>query len=287
MWIITSDAYYSCITLKYIQKAFVRFLLIWEHKAGDGMKGYLSIANEEEEEVQVVAVENEVGFYRGEDIHIFVETEDGEHELGVRDISVSSRRSDGSPIVIRSNEGALSIHNVDNKNPITVRSLRNEIELSKTESTDVTDDCLIELGFAAEVLLTVEDIKSGSETIDAPELDGAGGEIPVQAFVSLLCEHFRRAAHESKSETQRRAQQLLDAVSEHPAEVAGFESARKRLEDELAKMKRMERGAELATDGKFKDEERIQGYESLAHRFEDLYKRSERSNYEKNISTPG
>lgn len=229
------------------------------------MDGYISIADEENE-VQVVAVENEVGFYRGEDHKIFLEKGDGDHELGVRDVTVSSRRSDGPPITIRSNEKSLSIHNNDNTNAITVRSLRDEAKISKDEYKDVRDDCLIELGYTAEVLLTVEESKTGSEEIDTTE-----GTVTVSAYVSALCEHFRRAAHESKSETQRRAQQLLDTISDHPVEGNGFEQAKKRLADELDNMKHM--GDAELDNGKFKDNERIQRYKRLAHRLEDMYMR--------------
>ncbi len=246
---------------------------------GGILNGYISIADEEKEEVRLIEIKNEVGFYRDENKQVVVETKDEKHNLGVRDVSVSGRRDDGPPIAIRSNNGSLSIHNVDNKNPITVHRLQNETELSKSESIDITDDCLIKLGYAAEVLLTVENTKNSSEIIDAPDLDGASGKVPVQALVSALCEHLRRAAHESKSETQRRAQQLLDTVSEHPVGVNGFESAKNHLEDELDKMKRMKRGAELTTDGKFRDNERIQGYERIAHRFEDLYNQSDVINH--------
>jgi len=230
------------------------------------MNGYISIADEENE-VQFVAVENEVGFYRGQDHEIFLEKGNEDHELGVRDVTVSSRRSDGPPITISSNGKSLSIHNKDNANAIKVRSLRDETKISKSEHTTITDDCLIELGYTAEVLLTVEDSKAGSEEIDTTE-----GTVTVSAYVSALCEHFRRAADESKSETQRRAQQLFDTISDHPVEGNGFEQAKNRLADELDNMKHM--GDAELDYGEFKDNERVQRYKRLAHRIEDMYKRN-------------
>ncbi len=240
------------------------------------MKGYLSLVREEGDEVQFVPIETKMGIYRDPDHghEVFLETPEGHQELGFRDPTISSRRSHGPPIMINSTETKLLVHNVDNSNPITVRSLQYELELNRGEQESITDDCIIELGYSTEVLLTVEQTDPDSEMIDASDIEGAGGNITVTAYVSLLCDHFRRAAQESKSETQRRAQQLLDTITGHPAEVQGFEDAKTALENELSEMERMQRGAEITPDDQFASEERVKRYEHLAYRFEDIYQRN-------------
>jgi len=240
------------------------------------MEAYLSATGAVDNELEVVSVEDEVGIYRGPDHKIFLETNESEHELGFRDVSISSRRSSGPPIVIGSDNCGVYVHNVDNRNAITINSLRDSYELFSGDKKSLKQDCLLELGYSTEVLLTLEDKQDNSEGVKTYASDGVHTEITVTAYVSLLCDHLRRSAHESASETQGHLQELFDTVREHPAEISGFDEAKATLEKELKELKKTDglvAGAEITYEGKFSSDERVKRYENLANRFEKLYKR--------------
>lgn len=119
------------------------------------MKGYLS---PEHGGSGAIPLESRAEVYRdpNDGQEIVVETGTAVSPLGVADVTVSRKKGDNAPVVLRSHSESIEIRNQGNSNGVTVRTEGDTQEIDEGFSARVRRDAVIELGYQTELRLTVE-----------------------------------------------------------------------------------------------------------------------------------
>lgn len=119
------------------------------------MRGYLSVSSMDSGRIPV---ESRTAIYRdpGETQQILVETDDKTREIGVADATVSRKKGEDIPVVIKPKEEQIEIHNNCNSNGVTVVSEGEENEVPEGYIETVSSDAEIAIGFQTELQLTTE-----------------------------------------------------------------------------------------------------------------------------------
>jgi hypothetical protein len=209
-----------------------------------------------------------IGVYRQDDgsNEVSVTVGDETHRLGIRDASVSRMRDDGAPVRISRDEDAVEIWNFDNVGDITVSAPGKYIELGKGDRTSISNDCMIEVGYNTELLLTSEIEQAETESKKTSVLK-EDGEITVNAYVGLHCHHFELKSQESVSEALQCGRGLHRVLKDYPVDATGYDELRNRLGRLIEQLEVEDPNDELS-------EERISRHKEIAGEIEQLYSRS-------------
>lgn len=209
--------------------------------------------------VELIEVDDELGVFRREaDDHVLVAPDDDDPvDLGFDDISVSRMREDGAPVRLGVDDDALWVHNVDNASTVYVEQLTTRRELDRGERTTVTDDCVVEPGRHTALRVSLESVAAGAA-------EDAGG-IPVPALVSALCDGFRTASRDSRSEALAYGNRLLGTVREYPVDDHDYDDA---VETLKARVDQLDIG-----EGETINDERRRNNRQIAERIDAVYDR--------------
>jgi len=203
-------------------------------------RAYVSAVGDDAD-VEVIEVDDELGVFRREDAdhRVFVRPAGGDDvDLGVRDVSVSRMREDGAPVRLGVDDDRLWVRNVDNASPVFVDRLTERRTLDRGERTTVADDCVVQPGRHAALRISLE-------AADDDAVTAAGGAdadgIPVPALVSALCDGFRTASRDSRSEALAYGQRLLGTVREYPVDDHEYDDAVETLQARIDQLERSDR----------------------------------------------
>lgn len=119
------------------------------------MRGYLSVA---EADSGSIPLDSRVGIYRdGSGSHsVCASTAQGEHELGVSDVTVSREKNGTPAVVIEPRQSHIEIRNEQNANGVLVAGDGDRVELDKGRTTRIEDTATVRVGFHTKLRLTVE-----------------------------------------------------------------------------------------------------------------------------------
>lgn len=246
------------------------------------MKSYLTPKRDaaHTETVRRIPINGPVSIYRRDDgsHSIMAETEDEVIELGVRDATVSRKKSELPPVELLPDARGVRIRNQNNKNPVRVKTNLGEQQLGEKESTVIDDDCIIELGFTTEIRATVERDRNTLSKEELEEELGMKQEgdimqgVSPTAHVHAIAVNLRKAANESVPECRKYAIELKNFVAEHEVDDSDYEP----VFDELQRVTtRLETKASGALRGSGVDDEWKEEIDLLADRVEKLYGRAD------------
>jgi hypothetical protein len=223
-----------------------------------------------------------VGVYR-DGQQVLVETPEGTDDLGVRDVTVSRKKGGEPPVSFRAVGGGVEIRNhPESTNALTLRQrVGAEQSIEPGETARMTESCVVEVGFNAEVRLTVKQ-GTGRKTLTADEaeqlLDEAaarsgGGGPTLASHARVLAENLRAKRLHSPNDCLQVATEVRDFVEENPLETDSYEEARGSVEGLVEKLD-TKVNSRAALGGDELDEENRERIERVANRVEQLYSRA-------------
>lgn len=119
------------------------------------MRGYLSVPKGDSGRI---SVDSPVKIYRDSerDQEVIARTNQGEYELGVRDVTVSRLKDGTVPVIIAPRQSHIEIKNKCNSNGVTVVCDGDKTELDQGLATTVNDTAKITIGYQTKLRLRVE-----------------------------------------------------------------------------------------------------------------------------------
>ena len=119
------------------------------------MRGYVSVDKSGQGQIPV---DTRTEIYRdpGESERILAETDNQTIPLGVADVTVSRKKGDQAPVVIRPQSEFIEIRNNGNSNGVTVVSDGTTNDVAEGRVETVTRDAKISIGYQTELQLTIE-----------------------------------------------------------------------------------------------------------------------------------
>jgi ElaB/YqjD/DUF883 family membrane-anchored ribosome-binding protein len=248
------------------------------------MRAYLTPLGQVDDQSRQIDMEEgaQVGIYR-DGQQVLVETPRGTKDLGVRDVTVSRKKSGEPSVSFRAVTGEVEIMNhPGSKNSLTLRQqIRDERSIAPGETEQVTESCVVEVGFNTEVRLTIKE-QTGRKTLRADEAEellneaaarSSSGGPTLTSHARVLAENLRAKRHHSPNDCLQVANEVRDFVEENPVETSIYEDVRKSVERVVEKLeaKLSSRAALGGDELAEEDRERI---ERVASRVEGLYSRA-------------
>lgn len=119
------------------------------------MRGYVTIDSSDEGKI---SVESLTEVYRDPDQgeQIVAEADGEVVPLGIADITVSRKKGDTAPVVLKPREDRIEIHNNGNSNGVTVDSKGTEREVAEGRIETVSSDATITIGYQTTLQLTTQ-----------------------------------------------------------------------------------------------------------------------------------
>lgn len=246
------------------------------------MRAYLTPLGQVDDTSRQIDLEEgaRVGVYR-DGQQVVVETPDGREDLGVRDVTVSRRKGDEPPVSFTAVAGAVEIRNhPESTNALTLRRrIGADRSIAPGETDRVTESCVVEVGFNAEIRLT---IKEESKTLTAEEAErlldeaaarSSGGGPTLASHARVLAENLRSKRLQSPNDCLQVATEVRDFVEENPLDTGSYEGTREAVAGLVEKLE-TKVNSRAALGGDELDEENRERVERVASRVEQLYSRA-------------
>lgn len=248
------------------------------------MRAYLTPLGQVDDTSRQIDLEEgaRVGVYR-DGQQVVVETPDGTEDLGVRDVTVSRKKGGEPPVSFRAVGNAVEIRNhPESTNALTLRRrLGGDHSVPPGETERVTESCVVEVGFNAEIRLTIKE-EAGHKTLSADEakelLDEAaarsgGGGPTLAAHARVLAENLRSKRLHSPNDCLQVATEVRDFVEENPLDTDSYERTHEAVDGLVEKLE-TKVNSQAALGGDELDEENRERVERVASRVEGLYSRT-------------
>lgn len=248
------------------------------------MRAYLTPLGQVDDQSRQIDLKKgaQVGIYR-DGQQVLVETPRGTEDLGVRDVTVSRKKGGKPSVSFHAVTGGVEITNhPESKNPLTLRQQTgDERSVKPGETEQVTESCVVEVGFNAEVQLSIKK-QAGRKTLTADDAKqllneaaarSSSGGPTLASHARVLAENLRAKQHHSPNDCLQVANEIRDFVEENPVETSAYEDARESVEGLVEKLeaKLSSRAALGGDELETEDQERI---ERVASRIEGLYSRA-------------
>lgn len=222
---------------------------------------YISVLNAEDS-IKLKQITEDLGVYTDPDTtEVHLRFGSDEVDLGFRDITISRLHEQEPPVQLQKTNTGVEIRNVDNESEVYIEYLHRTTKLSRTESTHVTTDCLVEPGLYTQLRLSINKQYSpkNRNTFDS--------EIPVSE-VNHLCEFFAMTAEKAPDETTGYGKRLLNTIQDYPIGTGTYDDIKFELESIINKLDESDSAEKLA-------ERLSDNINQLSRRIEDLYNRQQ------------
>jgi len=212
------------------------------------MRGFLSVDGIEFE----VPVEGPVEIYRepGQSQEVVARTDNRAYALGLGDATVSRLDEGTPPVVVKPYQSSIAIQNRGNANAVTVRHNGGFTELDTGETTTVTGNAEIAVGYQTTLELEIE------EQLSRPYL--------AEKLAALLV----RAALDGPEMAIQRAEEVSEFLAEYPVDDRAYSETRDEIDSLIKQLSTIPTGKELG-------DERIERIERIAAKFRRLYARTQ------------
>lgn len=119
------------------------------------MRGYVSVEDAPQGQIPVDA-QTEIYRDPGDSERILAETKEGTVALGIADVTVSRKKGDQAPVVIRPQSEFIEIQNNGNANGVRVVTEGETRDVGEGRVETVSRDAEISIGYQTNLLLTIE-----------------------------------------------------------------------------------------------------------------------------------
>jgi hypothetical protein len=248
------------------------------------MRAYLTPLGQVDDTSRQIDLEEgtRVGVYR-DGQRVVVDTPSGTEDLGVRDVTVSRRKGSEPPVSFRAVGDAIEVRNhPESTNALTLRQrLGGDRSIPPGEVERVTESCVVEVGFNAEIRLTLKQ-DAGRKTLTADEAEelldeaaarSAGGGPTLASHARVLAENLRSKRLRSPNDCLQVATEVRDFVEENPLDSGSYDETREAVAGLVEKLE-AKVNARAALGGEELDEENRERVERVASRVEGLYSRA-------------
>jgi len=231
--------------------------------------------------VRRVPIEDPVAvFRRGDNSYsVVAETPETTVDLGIQDAAVSRKKNGEPPVELVPEKAGVRVRNWGSRNPITVSTGVGDNELQTGDSELITNDCIIRLGIAAELRVTVDQDRGTLSHGELEEMLGMkqqqGGAVvegvSPAAHVRAVSMNLKKARNESVLECRKFVTELQNFTADHPVDDSDYDDVCEQL-TRLAD--RLEAKSSGPLKGSGLDEEWKERLELIADRTEKIYSRS-------------
>lgn len=220
--------------------------------------------------IQRIPVDDDpVGIYRLDDdsYRIVAEQNGRTIELGPTDASVSRKKDDRPPVELSPTDRGIEVQNRNSTNPISVDTTPGIEELDKGEWIEITEDCVIELGFKAKIRANVR----GTPEAQTEESDEPTEAVELHRYINRLTENVDQAVkRDDVAECRSYMQKVLDTLIESPVDASAYDEIKADVEQRLNSLDKKVNNKTL--DKSF-DEQKKDQIQHLTERVSDMYER--------------
>jgi len=231
--------------------------------------------------VRRVPIEEPVAVFRRDDnsYSVVAETPETTVDLGIQDAAVSRKKNGEPPVELIPEKAGVRIRNWNSRNPISITAGVRDYELEKGDSELLTNDCIVHLGIAAELRVTVDQEQDSLSQDELEEIldmkqkqDGAVVEgVSPAAHVRAVSVNLKKARNESVIECRKFVTELQNFTADHPVDDPDYDDVCEQL-TKLAD--RLEAKSSGPLKGSELDDEWKERLEYIADRTEKIYSRS-------------
>ena len=224
------------------------------------------------ETIQRISVDDDpVGVYRLDDdsYRVVAEQNGRSIELGPKDASVSRKKNDRPPVELSPTDRGIKVQNRNSTNPISVDTTAGPTELDQGEWIEITEDCVVELGFSVQIRANV---RGTPDNQDREGSDSPTEGVELHVYINTLTENIEHSVERERvAECRDYMYELLDTLIESPVDAHAYDE----IKPEVEKMiESLERKVNNKTLTKTFDEQKKDQLRHLTTRVSDLYERN-------------